>query len=245
MTRNSKIPPVLLTLGALTSLDGCVSDFTLAFVDQFAVRVLPPESGGSRYELNPGDSTSVRVEIQMGTNLRGTGVTVTVGLLPDGLSLPGFASPPRFLDDLESDESVIVTYTVTADGDARPGIYEFTVSVSMMVRTAGSSGSDFESATISVTVLDPNAQSGDGPAACAAYVAFYNALPCIADPLDATITCSESISENCTGEAAFNTCRMGNTSCENGELIENLDACSDLLICGLAGRLVRSETARP
>jgi hypothetical protein len=69
-------------------------------------------------------------------------------------------------------------------------------------------------------------------ATCEEYVAHYNGLPCATNSLEVSNTCSESISEFCTGEEAFNACRIENTFCtDEGQFAQTVDECSTFLDC--------------
>ncbi len=80
-------------------------------------------------------------------------------------------------------------------------------------------------------------ENGAGAAAtCAGYVDYYNGLPCTTETLEEATACSESVSEFCTGENAFNDCRITNTFCDDeGALVEEIEDCAALLDCSGGG----------
>lgn len=81
------------------------------------------------------------------------------------------------------------------------------------------------------SVPDPFAFQNAGTGPCTDFVAHYNSLPCVNEPLSEESSCSSSVFQFCTGAAQYYECRIANTACEGGDLVSEIDECNDLLDC--------------
>lgn len=226
---------VLAAVLSVCVVQGCGLGGALFVSEFYTLTVLPPDGGGA-HSVDPGDDIVVRVEVRMGDNVTGEDIFVTLdaSTLPDGvnLSVDEFAS--RQLDDLGSNESAETSFTFEVDESAVPGSYELVFGAS-----ADLLGSEFledepESATFTLVIAGPG-DGGDGgtggSSKCAEFIAHYNGLECVTDPLDEDEICTSYIEENCTGADAYNDCRIENSYCTDGQLTDLTDTCFELLSC--------------
>ncbi len=221
---------------------GCQSGFAARFVPRLYSFTILPAAGGGAHTVEPGGSVEVRAEVRMGVGVSGEDIEVSLLSLPAGLALPIADVGLRFPGNLAAEESTVVSFVIEADPSIAPGSYQVTIESSVDVIADSEEFSEGMDATLTVVVRAPGtaapddngATPGDGSLAgnsCEQYVAHYNALACVSEPLTVSNTCSESVSEFCTGEEAFNACRIENTFCQDGTLVQTVESCFELLDC--------------
>jgi hypothetical protein len=235
-------------IGVGIVLPGLIACSPISIVPNlFTVRVLPGPDRTTDFTVNLGQPLRVEFEVTMGVNVEASELELRLLNKPFQLlqdSLDGVYE----INDLGAQETGLLVYAADTFTFDDPGEFTITAEVCGKIRETGfdesSEVDDCEQVTFSVFLVDPNApadkpdddmQKGpDTPtsATCAQYVAHYNSLPCTSDALELSNTCSESISENCSGEDAFNACRIENTFCDDtGQLVQTLDGCFELLDC--------------
>lgn len=239
MTRLHICAGLFLVSGFLVVLGACQGPLAAMLARLYTFTVIPPASG-EEHTVEQGGSVTVQARLTMGTGVSGSEILVYLdtSTIPDRVYVVSLDSVFVPIDTLGPNESEIITYTFEAEENAPVGSFQIRIEVDSEIETVGGSevGDVDQSTSFTLTVIDPDAEpmadddddNGGAAASCVEFVNHYNGLACTQEDLTVENSCSESISEFCRDEAAFNACRIENTVCEDGELVEDVASCFQL-----------------